>query len=815
MVMLYAADHRHGLLRGTSLSVLAIGLSALVAIAPAKAAQSQEQPATTPAPAAPDQSSSVSDIIVTAQFRSQSVQTTPLSITAVNAAMLEQRSQTDLVQVANQAPNVTLTSMGGGYGNSLAASIRGVGQYDFSPALEPGVGIYVDDVYYPQLLGSIFDLLDLDRVEILRGPQGTLAGKNAIGGAVKLFSSKPTGEGTGYVEATYGRYNRVDLRASADFSLVKDSLFVRISGVSKKEQGYVKRLDFSCANPNDPAAKVIPSLATGAGNCVLGRQGGKDYSAIRSMLRWIASDKIEVNIISDFTSDDSHPGGQTLLAAVPRQSFITAIYGIPYDGRFIPSDPYANYATLTMPGGVIDGIPTQPFNAEDRSEVKAWGTSATVDWDLGDDLSLKSITSYRSLSSSFASDLDLSPLPLAMGTVNLTNRNFSQEVRVNGGLFDKAIEFTIGGYYFRQKTVYSDHQDIVYGSPLLDFLSHDPVLAHTKAGFGQLIWHAAEKLNLTGGIRYTAEDKTYTFTRVARDGVTPAPIVGGVNGAIGNYKGHKWDFRAAAQYQWSPAIMTYAQFSTGFKGGGINPRPFFGPSPACPTAQPNCQVAPFNPETLSAYEIGVKSDLFDRKVRLNISAFYNLYKGIQLTLLNCPDYSPPGLGFLCSMPLNAGDAHVKGVEVETELHPVDGLMIDGSLSYLDFKYTSVNPATAISINSITPYTPKWKWSGGAQYEIGLGSAGGTLTPRFDITYQSSIFTRSDNAPTSRISGYTVMNARLTWRSPDRGLQASLEVTNLANKLYYKNNYDLFPSAGYIDGTPARPRSWALTVKKTF
>src|ERR1051325_131607 len=160
------------------------------------------------------------EVTVTAQFREQSVQDTPLSITAVSGDMLESRSQTNLSEVANQAPNVTLKPQGAAFGPSLGASIRGVGQFDFNPALEPGVGLYVDDVYYSTLTGSILDLLDLDRVEILRGPQGTLAGKNSIGGAVKLYSKRPTGSGNGYIDVAYGGLNRLEARGGIDFALV-------------------------------------------------------------------------------------------------------------------------------------------------------------------------------------------------------------------------------------------------------------------------------------------------------------------------------------------------------------------------------------------------------------------------------------------------------------------------------------------------------------------------------------------------------------------------------------------------------------------
>src|SRR5690606_31595085 len=199
--------------------------------------QVERQAATANAPGAAAPTGGANEIIVTAQFDEQNLQDTPLAITAVSAAMLEARSQTDLAQVARQAPNVSLAPAGQSFGASLIASIRGVGQSDFNPALEPGVGVYVDDVYFATLTGSVLDLLDLERVEVLRGPQGTLSGRNSIGGAIKLFSKRPTGNNTGYVAATYGARNRLDLRGSGDFGLA-EGVDVRVSGVSKRQKGY-------------------------------------------------------------------------------------------------------------------------------------------------------------------------------------------------------------------------------------------------------------------------------------------------------------------------------------------------------------------------------------------------------------------------------------------------------------------------------------------------------------------------------------------------------------------------------------------------
>ncbi len=200
-------------------------------------------------------------------------------------------------------------------------------------------------------------------------------------------------------------------------------------------------------------------------------------------------------------------------------------------------------------------------------------------------------------------------------------------------------------------------------------------------------------------------------------------------------------------------------------------------------------------------------------MRLNLAAFYNNYNDIQLTLASClPDLTVP-----CALPANVGSAHVKGFELETELHPVGGLEIDASASYLDFKYTKIANAAAsgVSLGMVTPYTPKTKASVGAQYEFHIADAG-TVTPRLDMSYQASQFTNPiNNAAWNQIDGYTVLNGRLTWQDKSGAWQASLNVTNLTDKLYYLTLFDLHSSTGYVNGQPAMPREWSFTVKRIF
>ena len=315
-------------------------------------------------------------------------------------------------------------------------------------------------------------------------------------------------------------------------------------------------------------------------------------------------------------------------------------------------------------------------------------------------------------------------------------------------------------------------------------------------------------LTLSAGLRYTDESKSYTFVRLTPEG-DPHPTLEALNGASGDYQTDRFDYRLNAQYRWSDNIMTYAQVSTGYKGGGINPRPFFAP-----------QARSFGPEELTSYELGVKTDWLDRALRLNVATFFSKYKGIQLTLSDCPGLGVPARP--CAQPANAGDADVQGFEIELTAEPVQGLLFDAAVSHLDFDYTDINPAaggptspSGPQMGDTRPHTPSWKWSVGAQYNIDLGTAG-SITPRIDAAYQSDVFTAANNNEFNTIDGYTLANARLTWRNFADDLEISAEITNIFDKYFF-----LTRGAGstlgttFVTGQPGRPREWALSVKKKF
>src|SRR6185295_17969523 len=290
---------------------------------------STQAAAQAPAPATPATEGTLEEIVVSARFREEKLQETPLAITAVSGETLAARGSTDVTNLAAFVPNAVISPLGSGWGATLAANIRGVGLSDNSLSFEPGVPIYVDDVYLGRPQGAILDLLDLERVEVLRGPQGTLFGKNAVGGTVSLISKKPTGDGHGYVDAEFGDFSRRNFRGSYDVSVVPEKLFARVAFSSKRRDGYVDVLDYECVNGagslgnggagipgGQPPVKLGTSVSSGdQRGCVVDHQGNENMQSGRVALRFLASDALEMNLVGDYTTQNQQgpPDQYTLM----------------------------------------------------------------------------------------------------------------------------------------------------------------------------------------------------------------------------------------------------------------------------------------------------------------------------------------------------------------------------------------------------------------------------------------------------------------------------------------------------------------------
>ena len=847
---MFGAGSLPALLLGAALAVSAAGGTAMAADPPAKPA----------APAAAN--SGLSEVVVTAQFRETQLQKTPLAITAITAQGLQARGETNVTQLAATVPNTVISPLGSGWGSTLAAFIRGVGLGDNILSFEPGVPIYIDGVYNGRPQGAIFDLLDLDRVEVLRGPQGTLFGKNALGGAVSLFSKKPTGDGSGYGEVGYGSYNRINYRGGTDMTLVPDKLFMRLAVSGKHADGYFDLLDYVCVHGAGSLGNI--QAATHAPGCIDGHLGSEGVDSGRLALRWIGNEKFEVNLIGDLTvqrqeapadkytyiaDPKAFPGPFGIDGAVPQlwTNVPQQLYGagVMYDQRFVTSDPYTSYARYGV--NAVDGRDTPNEN-----NLNHWGVEGTIDWDVAPMVHLKSITAYRNWWNTFGRG-DASPLGNSETFDDTTHHQFTEEVQLTGTV--QRLDYAFGGFYysaFDQNTGYDSLLPVPPGLPplpagsftglgigdagLYDHDLDDHQTTTDYAFFAHGIYHITDQLNLTAGVRYTSDSKNAVV------GVTNRYTTVGDFSVPVNVHATRWNPMVELSYQATPNLMGYALYSTGFRGGGFSPRP-----------SDSIQAVPFGPEDVTNYELGFKSEWFNHRVRLNADIF-QMYDNGQQNYKT--DVDADGVTWFHE--LNAGNSINEGFEVELQTRPIDNLQIDSSLGYLhyhlkdDLESRTTLICTHFSDGSLCPQTraPTWTFSAGAQYTFDLGSAG-SLTPRMDTQVISRVYyipiaatcsvtispgaacpagdvvapNKSELLSTAASGvaggldyqpGYTLLNARLTWRSPDGKWWTALSVSNLTNKVYFYGKLALaVNSLGREQGNIAPPRQWLVTVHRDF
>jgi len=787
---------------------------ASVLLTPALAfAQAQDAP--------PAQTGGLEEVTITARFREESLQQTPLAITAISGEALELRNATNVVDIGKFSPNVTINPLGAGYGPTLVANIRGVGLTDFKPVFEPGVPIYVDDVVLARSTGAVLDLLDLERVEVLRGPQGTLFGKNAAGGAIRMVSRKPTGDGPGFIEATLGDFNRIDLRGAFERPLITDKLFARFSFSSKKRDGYVDVLDFACEMQRRGTPELAGTLPRetaprGSGNgCKVDEMGGEDVQAARAAFRWVASDRVEINLIGDITDDKSkgpadktleiNEAGTIVLLNRFNQQVAGPLYGVQFDSRFITDSPFTSYSSFEDP---INGLETPNI-----SYVTHWGVSSSLDWSIKDNLDMKVILAHRKFDAEFGRDTDGSPLPINHTFDRFTHDQDSAEVRFNGQLFGARTDWTVGAFYF-EATDFQPNFVILYPNETPAFSQAlinriDNQESENWAVFLHTVNHLTDALTLTAGVRYTDDEKIFTVERSQQvGGALLFPVT------TATAEASRTTPMASLSYQFSPTLNSYVSWQRGFRGGGFNPRPASA-----------AQVTSFAPEDLDSYEIGFKSEWWDRRIRANLAAFYVKYTDLQL-----PSVFVGSDGSVTFPPLNAGKAHMDGVELEFQTNLFQGFNIDGAVGYLNFEYDdlgradpefilaqtgSVANARAAPCRTCRPLrTPEWTASLGAQYSVPIAGRG-SLTFRADGTYQSRVFYSSNNFFRASQPAYTLLDANITWTSEDGSWSTTLSGTNLTDELYLNGALDFLESLGTNEGQYGRPREWAVSVKYRF
>ncbi|HXS26058.1 MAG TPA: TonB-dependent receptor [Steroidobacteraceae bacterium] len=770
------------------------------------------------------------EVVVTARSRQENLQQTPIAISAITAEDIQARGFTNSTDIAYTVPNASFRQAQAAFGNTVTAFIRGIGQNDFNFAFEPGVAIYVDDVYYPTTMGSQFDLMDLERVEVLRGPQGTLFGRGAIGGAVRYISKPAVGDGSGYVQVSVGDLHRVDIRAGYDFSIIPDKLFMRVTAMSKRNDGYQKDMDFACLYP--ALSGSLPALTHNRnGGCQIGTLGGTAMTGARGTLRYVASDALEFGMIVDYQRDDSESRADAITGIGP---FIPPVaawnnfmvngtldgtgipshrpnpnfggYGVPYDTRFVSSDPYITYETFQDPYTGLQ-IPRQ-------ENLNQKGISGTMDWKLTDHLSTKLILAWRNWNSLFGTDQDGSPLGFAGadGIQHFTYR--TAELRFSGDLLDKRLDWTAGAFFYDANA--SSAQEVplpAFGGP--NYYSNptgftgdlpNALLVNGKdtghfenaSGFVHGVFNITDKFHFTGGVRYSTDkkhdlnDNTIVVLPVESDQTSV-------------------DWLAGLDYQFTPGLMAYFSAATGYRPPAFNPRPF----------QPS-QFVPVSGEKATSYEVGEKGDFLDHKLRLNLAAFYIDYSkriipaaGVECVKDNAGNCIGPVV-----VPLTAyvnAPAKITGVEMELELRPVESLLVTASGGYTHYDASTTifqgAPFSGVTPSGLAAYVPKYNGAVSALYVFDLPN-GATITPRWDSYIQTQIC--SGQTASSCTGGYTLHNFRLEYANQNREWTVAAGANNITNKVYYYNIFDLTPfGEPTIEAQVAPPRAWFLELTRNF
>lgn len=812
--------HRFALIAATVAAQLAAAQLVLAQDAGGRGSLGTEQQAGAP---------QLSEIIVTARRTEENLQTTPISITALSAADITQHGFTSVVDIAKAAPSVTIMPGGNYSGDSALTYIRGVGQDQFTYAFDPGVGFYIDDVYYGSVYGSIFDLGDIANVQVLRGPQGTLFGQNNEGGAFLIYTPEPKGDDSGSIELGYGSFRREFVKADFDIPLIPHKLALRVSGGTNDMKGYVTRVDFACAHPG--AAGNLQASTAEAG-CIVGTEGGLNDSLLHAALKWWVNDDMTITVRGELddnrdeagaedttTQNPPPPGSLSVPGSDAQYDQYVAIptWGISaFSPLFATRNPYTSYSTYRDP---LSGVAINPVD-----DLLFRYLSGTLDWSAPGGIHVKDIVGYQKYESEFVSTDGTPIVSTYLEDNKLSYRQFTEELQLSGKLLNDRLDWIAGAYYFSSWGHYGgyielDNTNVIPpGTPGfppsglwgLAFNLDDPTNDDSKSGFLHFVYHATAKLSVELGARYSSESKSQWFHDVLAPTVPPDPLLPADTpeyppGTGGRTSMSHTDPKLALQYQWTTDLMTYAQVSTGYKTGGLNPKPIL-----------ITDIKPFRPEYLTAYEVGMKSEWLEHRLMLNADTYLSEYKDIQLS-----EFLPPPLGDGGTLVVNAARARIEGVEVDMRGRLFRGFEMDGGMSFLNYKTLQLGAPSAqlsgMTLETRPQYIPRWQGSFGAQYTLHFG-AGGDVTARADWSYRSRIYYDLANTPAGSQGGYGLLDTRLEWDDAAGKWSAALEISNATDKLYYYarapiTNTDYTVLA--VGGTPALPRTEFFTLTRKF
>lgn len=706
------------------------------------------------------------EITVTARRREESVQEVPVAVTVMTAESLEDNASTDLSDVQASVPNLSIYA-GRGQSTTLTVFLRGIGQADPLWGVDPGVGLYFDDVYYARPQGALLDLIDVGRIEVLRGPQGTLYGKNTIGGAIKYVSKPLTDETEGVISFTPGSHGNQDIKLSASGALIEGVLRAKFSFGSFQHDGYGKNL-FTGRDVSD-----------------------RDTQAYRLALDWLPSDNVKVAFSFDKTEDSAEPKGLTRLSP----------------NRFCPLFGLGACPNESRIFDTRSGL--APLNGTDGE-----GAAMTVSWGINDAWQFKSISAYRESDSKNNIDFDALSARIADVIATYYDKQFSQEFQLvySGDKWNGVF----GAYYFDGEAgglVKNIFLNAVFGT------TDGYTQTDSIALFGDGTYNINDRLRFNLGLRATREKK---FTHAFNAGYTndTFTVVNAVTAAFDKEK--TFDSlapRIGLDYQISDDVMGYVNLSRGFKSGGYNVR-------AQATVFPQ-SAEPFEDEVLDMLELGIKSVLLDRSLVLNTAAFYGKYDDIQVSTFTAYDSNGDGTqdAFFGNF-LNAGSATMKGVEVEFDWSSLsaDWFGISGNLSWLDSKPDDVLDANHDGFVDTQVITNAPDYTGSLRLNFDFPAFGGLITASTGVAFRDdSVLTNEGGqypgrpgVPLLPISqpAYESYDAWISWLSGNAHWRFGVAGKNLSDEEFLTNGYNI-PALGVLVGSYGAPRTVLATLEYRF
>jgi iron complex outermembrane recepter protein len=736
---------------------LAMGLTfGLFCVAPLSAQQASGEAGANATDAKPINAKQLGQVTVTARKREETLQDVPIAVSAFTAASLFKQNVQNLADLQGKVPSLQVYAARGS-NTTLTAYIRGVGQADPTWGFDPGVGIYLDDVYLARPQGAVLDVFDVNRIEVLRGPQGTLYGKNTIGGAIKYVSNRLPTKTEGSVEATVGTHGEKDLKASIGGASADQVWRGRAAVASEHNDGFGS------------------DLLTGS------RNGNKNTNAARATLGFFPTSRFNAQLSVDGVRDNSNPRGAKMLIA----------------NKLDPA-----YAPLSSDFDTRSGM-------AQVNHTKLYGTALTMNWIASQDWSLKSVTAVRGSSTLTNIDFDTLPQKIADVSAIYKDHQFSQELQANydaGG----AVHGVTGLYYFDGSATGQIH-NIFLGSPPYSTLGLSQygstggrMGTKSYAGYGDFSWDFAPGWSLDVGLRYTHETKTALIQNFGFANASFSTPISTVANFSGSHASNNVSPKVSLDWSISNQIKLYGSYSEGFHSGGFNIRA------NCVAVPASCR--PIDDEKVQSYELGSKMTFLDDRLMLNTAAFHNVYSNIQLSVFSSYTLPNGSQGFFGDF-TNAGKGHIDGVEEEFAWKPTEAWTFSGNFAYLHTKYTQYL-TRGVNVADQQKFTNAPKWSGGLSLENTHELAnGGNLTARINYTYQSLVYPETTLSPLIAQPAYGLWNAGVIWQV-SQPWTLSLQGTNLTNKSYRTTGYNI-SALGIFTGFYGAPRMVALSARYTF